>query len=123
MVVNVSTTSQKPKKVALEYEDFIAMVNNRVKSLSFDYCMNHKVMELPNKIKKQFENQVAKEIEAKFKIKGSRYGHINKADAETQTKFSSLKEQIEEIKFTGSDGITYVCTILCKKAVTEKATK
>ena len=123
MLVKVSTTSQKPKKTALEYEDFIAMVDNRVKSLSFDYCMNHKVMELPNKIKKQFENQVAKEIETKFRVKGSRSGHINKANAETETKFNSLKEQVEEINFTGSDGINYVCTILCKKAITEKAPK
>ena len=116
MVVTTQTTSTKPKKTALEHDDFIAMVDSRVKSLSYDYCIKHNSMEIPAKIKRQFESQVAKDIENRFRVKGTRSGHINKASADIQTKFNSLKEQVELLTFS-YDNVDYVCTVLCKKVV------
>ena len=117
MIVNVNTTSKKPNKTALEYEDFIAMVNNRVKSLEFDWCSKNKTFEIPAKIHNQFERQVSKDIESKFRIKGSRSGHINKASTELQEKYNSLKDQLSEIKFS-VDGVDYICNAICKKVTT-----
>ena len=123
MIVNVNTTSKKPTKTALDYEDFISMVNNRVKSLEFDWCSKNKTFEIPTKIRNQFEKQVSKDIESRFRVKGSRSGHINKASAELQEKYNSLKDQLSEIKFS-VDGVDYVCNAICKKAPTsEEVTK
>ena len=113
MIVQTSTSSTKPKKTPLEHEDFLDMVNSRVDSLCYKYCMDKKIMEIPTKIKNQFEKQVAKDIESRFRVKGTRSGHINKATSEIQTQFNSLKEQVEAITFS-ADGVDYVCTVLCK---------
>lgn len=113
MIVQTSTTSTKPKKTALEYDDFLAMKDSRVKGLCYDWCQKNNKMMVDSKVLKQFSKQVETDIENRFRVKGTRSGHINKADSETQTLFNSLKEQVEEITFS-ADGVNYVCTVLCK---------
>ena len=117
MTVEVSTKSKKPTKVSLENDEFVAMVNNRVKSLEFDYAQKHKTFEIPAKIHRQFETQVANDIESKYKVKGTKAGNIAKCeDSQKRKLFDELKNGLESLEFVGNDNQIYICKAMCKLA-------
>ena len=117
MTVEVSTQSKKPTKVSLENDEFVAMVNNRVKSLEFDYAQKNKTFEIPAKIHRQFETQVANDIARKYKVKGTKAGNIAKCkDSQKRKLFNELKNGLEAIEFIGDDDQIYICKAMCKLA-------
>ena len=134
MIVKTSTKNEtKVKKVTLDENLFLEEVKIRVHSLCCDYAMKNGITSLDDvsaKIKGQFEKQVKAEIQSKFKIKGSRSGHLDYASAEQQAVIADANESIKNITFSydgyDKEGNKVKKTIACAvitKVVNEEPVK